>query len=442
MPSPQLNHSLQARAEQRLLLQPRLLQSIEVLQVPAQDLEGWLLEAAEANEALQVEPPLAAGPPRSREASERYDEMLRNQPDKRRGLSECLLEQVDLLELAPDQERWLRFLITCVDEHGYLSPNDAELEHLAEESGLAPDPTALGLAIGALQRLEPRGIGGRDMVESLLLQLDQDDPDYPQLCRLLEEFLEPLAHNRLPAVARGMGLELEQLGALLARLRGLDPTPGAEYSAQESPGLRPDLVVEEESPGQFSVRVERAALPAVSIDADIAGLIRDATTPREVRAWARERTERARWIVDAVRQRGETLLRVGRAVFEWQRPFLESGPGHLRPLTMSELAKALDLHLSTVSRAVSGKYVQCPWGILPLRQFFQVATGDDEAPARDDLCAIVRSIFDQEDATAPLSDDAVADELERRGHGVARRTVAKYRRELGIPSSYRRRKYA
>jgi RNA polymerase sigma-54 factor len=442
MSTPQLTTGLYVRAEQRQLLQPRLLQSIEVLQVPAQDLEGWLLEAAEGNEALQVDPPLASGPAPSREATERHDEMLRNQPDRRRGLAECLLEQVELLELAPEPDRWLRFLVTCVDEHGYLSPNDAELEHLAAKTGMDPDPTSLGLAIAALQRLEPRGIGGRDMVESLLLQLDEDDEDYPRLCRLLEEFLEPLSQNRLPAVARGMGLELEELSELLGRLRGLDPRPGAGLSSVEVPFLRPDLVVEEESLGQWSVRVESTLLPAVSIDADIAGLIKDSETPKDVRAWARERTERARWIVDAVRQRGETLLRVARTVFEWQRPFLESGPGNLRPLTMGEVAQVLDLHLSTVSRAVSGKYVQCPFGILPLRHFFQVATGDGEAPARDDLCAIVRSIFEGEDAREPLSDDAVADELERRGHEVARRTVAKYRKQLGIPSSYRRRKYA
>jgi RNA polymerase sigma-54 factor len=439
-----MNTGLYARAEQQLVLQPRMLQSIEVLQVPAQDLESWLLAAAESNEALLVElaGPAASSPGSGREATERHDEMLRNQPDRLRGLAESLLEQVDLLDLEPRLEGWLRFLITCLDGNGYLSPSDEELLELAREAGLERDATALGLAIGALQRLEPRGIGGRDMVESLLLQLDQDDAEYPLLCRLLEEFLEPLAHNRLPAVARGLGVELDELGALLLRLRGLDPRPGADLTAGAARRLRADVVVAEEPPGSWSVCVEHSSLPAVSIDPEITGLARAADSSSEVRAWARERVERARWVVDAVRQRAETLLRVAGVVFERQRPFLDSGPGHLLPLTMGEVAAQLDLHVSTVSRAVSGKHVQGPWGILPLRHFFQVATGDGAAPARDDLGAIVRSIFEDEDAFEPLSDDQVAEELARRGHRVARRTVAKHRGQLGIPSSYRRRKYA
>lgn len=441
-PSPQ--QGLFARPEQRQLLQPRLLQSIEVLQLPVHELEAWLAAAAEENQALVLEAPGpgSSGPLPSREATERHDEMLRNQPDRRRGLTDELLEQVDLWGLEIEVDRWVRFLIGCLDENGYLSPTDEELEGLAGEAGLAPDRTALGLGIAALQRLEPRGIGGRDMQEALLLQLDDEDADYSLLCRLIEEFLEPLAKNRLPQVARGLGLELEELGTLLERLRGLDPCPGAGLLAEGAPELRPDVVVEEEAPGRYTVSLEFSQLPAVQLDDELLQLARDAGSPREARAWARERVERARWVVEALEQRGATLLRVAGRVFHHQRAYLERGPGHLQPLTMVAVAEELGLHLSTVSRAVSGKVVQCPWGILPLRHFFQAATGDAEAPAREDLREIVRAVFDGEDTRAPLSDDQAVEELARRGHQVARRTVAKYRGELGIPSSYRRRKYA
>ena len=443
MASSKLHQGLGLRAEQQLLLQPRLLQSIEILQIPAQDLEGWLLEAAETNEALKVELPElpTSGPRPSRDATDSHDEMLRNQPERERGLMESLEEQLGLLELSPNLEVWVRFLMTCLDENGYLAASDEELYRLANEVGLESDPASLGLAIGALQRMEPRGIGGRDMIEALLLQLDEGADDYPSLCRLIEEFLDQLASNRLPVVARGLGIELDELGELLEQLRGLDPRPGATLVEQQSPVLRPDVVVEREEDGTWSLRIERSCLPSVSIDPEIAELAHPRTPSKELRQWARDKVERARWVVDAVAQRGETLLRVATEVFRRQQRFLEEGPGHLAAFTMGEVAEKLELHISTISRTVSGKYVQCPWGVLPLRHFFQVSTGSTEAPARDDLCEIVRAIFAGEDASDPLSDDAVAAELERRGHRVARRTVAKYRRQLGIASSYRRRKY-
>ncbi len=443
MASSRLQQGLHARAEQQLLLQPRLLQSIEVLQIPAQDLEGWLREAAESNEALMVEMPElpSPGPRPSREATDRHDEMLRNQPERERGLAEDLEEQLSLLDFDSSKASWVRFLISCLDENGYLSPSDEELYRLAHEVGLEGNPASLGPAIAALQGLEPRGIGGRNMVEALLLQLDGESEDYSLLCRLLEDFLQDLASNRLPVVARALGVDLDELGLLIEQLRGLDPRPGAELNVSQAPVLRPDIVIEPESDGSWSVRLERSSLPNVTIDREVADLAKEKDSSREVRDWARDRVERARWVVDAVAQRGETLLRVATEVFERQRAFLEDGPGHLVAFTMGQVAEVLEVHVSTVSRAVNGKYVQCPWGILPLRHFFQVATGSADAPARDDLCEIVRAIFEGEDAREPLSDEAVAEELDRRGYSVARRTVAKYRRQLGIASSYRRRKY-
>lgn len=445
MSSPSLNQGLHARAEQQLLLQPRMLQSIEVLQLPAIELEGWLERAAEENQALIVEAPrVDPGPGASRsawEATQRHDEMLRNQPDREKTLPEALLEQLALVELEREEEAWVRFLIGCLDENGYLSLSDEELLELAVTSGLEADSAALGLAIGRVQRFEPPGIGGRNMTEALLLQLDPGAEEYALLCRLLEEFIDDVATNRLPRVARALGVELEELSLLLGELRQLDPRPGAELTATDAPVLRPDVVVERDERGGWSVAVERSSLPSVSLDPELVALAKDRGITPEAKSWARDRVERARWIVDAVGQRGATLLRVATAVFERQRDFLEEGPGHLRPLKMSDLAAELELHVSTVSRAVAGKQVQAPSGIHPLRYFFQTAPGSDEGVARDDLRDIVRGVFAGEDPTSPLSDEEVAEELGRQGHEMARRTVAKYRKELGIPSSYRRKKH-
>ncbi|MCB9914402.1 MAG: RNA polymerase factor sigma-54 [Planctomycetes bacterium] len=441
---------LHARAEQSLVLEPRMLQAIEVLQLPAQDLEAWLLDAAEQNQALQVEPP--AAPEGGRlgrgwDATERHDEALRNQPERAPGLVASLAEQASWLELEPALDDALHFLIGCLDGNGYLSPDDEELLDLARLEGLALDAGALGRAIAQLQRLEPRGVGGRDLTEALLLQLDPRAPDYAALCRLVEECLDDLAANRMPAVARALGVELDELARLVAQLRGLDPRPGAGLAEEDAPVLRADVLVLPTEDGGWEVSVDRAALPAVALDAELVELAKDRTQGREARAWARERVERARWIVDAVRQRGETLLRVARRVFEHQAAFLAEGPGHLAPLTMSQLADELELHVSTISRTVAGKHVQTPWGFFALRHFFQsaapgAAAGAESVTARDDLREVVRRLFAEEDPRAPLSDEDAVAELTRRGHPLARRTVAKYRTELGIPSSYRRRRYA
>jgi RNA polymerase sigma-54 factor len=445
MAGSRLHQGLAARAEQQLLLQPRMLQSIEVLQVPAQDLEAWLQRAAEENQALVVERPDAGepGPRPSAEATRRHDEWLHSQPGREGGLAEALDAQLTLLDLPDPRRSWLDLLVAALDADGLLTTTDEELLALGEAAGLEPDPTELGCAIAALQQLEPRGVGGRDLVECLLLQLDPGDPDYAALCGLVEGHLEDIAHGRLPAIGRALGVDPAELDRLVERLRHLDPRPGRGEAADLAPVLRPDVVIEPGEDGALEVRLARGSQPTVSIDPELHALARSRDLPADARGWARECVERARWVVEAVEQRGATLLRVACAVAAHQRAFLERGPGHLVPLAMGDVAAELGLHVSTVSRAVSGKHVQCAQGVLPLRRLFQQAmAGEGGGAARDDLVDLVRAIFAAEDPREPLSDEAVTEELARRGHEVARRTVAKYRRQLDIPSSYRRRRHA
>lgn len=449
---PTLGHALQQSLGQHQMLQPRMLQSIEVLQMTALELEPWLREQAEENEALEVaarrhdDGALPRGPVGSREATEAHDEMLRNQPDRSAGVAERVEEQLALVDAPPDVLAWARFLVHCLDDHGHLALEDAELLELGALQGLPRDPARLAEAQRLLWSLEPRGIGARGAVHALLLQLDPDDPDFAHLRALLVDFLEDLARNKLPAVARSLGIGIDDLQGLLSRLGALDPHPGRELLDAGAPLLRPDVRVEaaavEGGTGlEFEVALDRGGLPAVRLDGDVQRLARDKRQSAEVRRYLRGKLDRARWVVEAVAQRERTLLRVAGALFEHQRAFLEHGPGHLAVLRMGDLARELELHVSTVSRAVSGKHAQTPWGILPLRHFFQASAGADQESARDDVLDVVKGIFAAEDHAQPLSDDQVVAELERRGWKVARRTVAKYRGELGIKSSYRRRRY-
>lgn len=432
------------RAEQQMLLQPRMLQAIEVLQLPALELSTFLAQAALENEALQVEPPVEtpAAPraaSRGREATERHDEWLQNQPDPR-GSREQIEEQLALSSVGAELVPWVRLVVDALDENGILSPSDEQLLELAEERELARDEALLGRAIAVVQGLEPRGVGARNAVEALLLQLDPQDAEYALLCRLLEEFLEELAQNKLPSVARSMGIEVDHLNGLLEMLRELNPRPWSG-EAQDAPVIVPEVLVEPRPEGGYDVTVENAGLPTVTIAPEVVEIAGDRSQPRDVRGYLRDKLERARWIVDAVEHRRVTLVRVAALVFERQRAFVEDGPSGLVPLRMHEVAEELELSVSTVSRAVAGKHAQTPWGVFPLRHFFQAGTGKREEVARDNVREVVREVFASEDRTRPLSDDEVVELLRGRGLELARRTVAKYRKELGIPSSYRRRKY-
>jgi len=437
-----------------MLLQPRMLQAIEVLQLPTLELTTFLTQAALENEALAVEPPNdvpsealgstgssgPSGPAGGWDATDRHDEWLRNQAEPGRGSRDQIEEQLAMLAIDEQLTPWAHLVVDALDDNGYLTASDEMLLELAVERGLEYGDGRLGRAIALVQGLEPRGVGARNAIEALLLQLDPGDEDYALLCRLLEEFLEELAKNKLPSVAQAMGIELARLQELLETLRGLNPRPwsGGDDSV---PAIMPDVVVEQRPEGGFDVRVENAGLPVVTIDPEVSSIAKDRSQPKEVRRYLRDKVVRARWIVDAVEQRRGTLVRVAVSLFEHQRTFVEEGPSRLVPLRMHQLADELGLAVSTVSRTVAGKHVQTPWGVFPLKHFFQAGAGQGETVARENVREAVRDVFANEDSERPLSDDEVVEMLKRKGLALARRTIAKYRKELGIPSSYRRRKF-
>ncbi|MEZ6014017.1 MAG: RNA polymerase factor sigma-54 [Planctomycetota bacterium] len=429
--------------KQQMLLQPRMLQSIEVLQLPATELEAWLARQAEENEALSVTSP-ARPTALAREASDAHDEWLQSQAAPPRSAADEALRQVEERGLPADERAWVEYLIGSLDERGFLSASDEELAARAVDqelplAGTQGGAALLASAIATLQDLEPRGIGARSAVEALLLQLDPSDPEYGLLCSLLEDFLGELARGQVAAVADALGLERGDVERLLGVLEELDPRPAAR-AIDAGVAIVPDLLLLPTEDG-FELRLVRGHLPEVQIDADIAALAKDPRSSADDRRYVRQKVERARWVIDAVHERGETLLRVATAVFERQRAFLAVGPSALAPLRMGEVAEDLGLATSTISRAVAGKYVQTSYGVQPLRAFFQSSASEDgAAPARDAVRDRVRELIAAEDAAAPLSDDAVVERLGAEGTSIARRTVAKYRKELGIPSSYERKR--
>ena len=457
-PSHGLRQELATR--QQMLLLPQMLQSLELLELPAGELESWLEAQAESNEALLVRSPQ---PPQSgesvparpsaaaRAATERHDGWLEEQPGRAASLSERIEQELGLLEVAPLRAQWVRWLVGQLDQNGWLTLSDDELLLRARADGLAHPGTTeecerelgeMAVAIATLQQIEPRGLGARNAIESLLLQLDPRDADYALLARLLEDFLSELARNRLPQVARAMGIELEHLERLLVHLRGLDPAPGRNLVESSSPAIRPEVLVERKPEGGFEVRLDGGAWPTVEIDPELERMAQESGRASPLARYLRPKIESARSIQGALAQRQRTLSRVALALFARQTRFLEDGPRALAPLRMGEIADELGLSLSTVSRAISGKHAQTPWGVLALRWFFQAGAGGAESQTQDALREAVRALFAAEDPAHPLSDDEALGRLQTRGFSLARRTLSKYRSELGIKSSYLRRKHA
>ena len=444
-------------ARQQMLLLPQMLQSLELLALPALELEAWLSQEAESNEALLVRPSEAAAAPplvargSARAASELYEGWLEEQPGRSTSLAERIDAELALRDVRPERAAWVRWLVGELDPNGWLSAGDEELYARAQAAGLARGRSQaecehelgeMGAAIATLQQLEPRGLGARNGVEALLLQLDPHDHDYGLLARLLEDFLSDLARNRMPQVARALGVDLARLEELLARLRGLDPAPLRELEEQSTPAIRPEVLVDAIADGGFKVRLDSSAWPSVRVDPELEELARREGRKSELARYLRPKLESARSIQGALAQRQRTLARVAAALFAHQREFLREGPRAVAPLRMGELADELGLSLSTVSRAIAGKHAQTPWGILPLRSFFQAGAGGEEGQTRDALREAVRELFAGEDPARPYSDDEALERLRGRGFELARRTLAKYRSELGIKSSYLRRKHA
>ena len=466
-----------ARLEQRLVQSPQMIQAMQILQLPTLDLEERIAQELTENPCLEVAEPdvsetrepdveeprepdgveamleeleryerdFGDGPPRPApvEEGDRKYEAMQNAPSLPQTLAEALLQQLAILSLDDRERILLEYVIGSLDERGYLPDS---LEVLAEElrDQLAP-PVELEELEDALDRLRSvthPGMGARDLRESLLLQLAPRGVDDPLVRAIVSEHLEDLEANRLPRIARATGHGIEDVKEAIERIRLLDPIPGAEYGEARATVITPDVVVEEID-GTYEVRLDRQRVPRLTLSKRYRTLLQAAQEPK-TREWVRKWLESARWFIDAVQQRQTTLERLARAVFKRQESFLDHGISGLKPLRMQEVADDLGVHISTVSRGVSGKYAQTPRGIFPMKFFFTGGTTKEsgEVASQASIKQRIKEILAQEDASKPYSDDQVATLLdERDGIKIARRTVTKYRKALGIASSSQRRSY-
>lgn len=484
------------RQAQKQILSQRMIQSMEILQLPLQELEERIDMEMEKNPLLEmdeesgedsategpqeaddtgffeVEKEIVVGdspnsqddfriadefaatysdtidelPSRSQNWIEdeegRRDDAFANIASHDQTLEEHLIEQLSWYDLE-ESVRWMAERIICnLDRNGFLPYDAAELlgPKAAQEDFLTFEEALL-----IVKELEPSGVGAKNVNECLLMQLRPGRPYYEELQVLIRSHLEDLEHNRLPYISKQTGFSIQLIGRALDELRKLNPRPGASFAYDPTPPIIPDVFIDKDEDGKYTARLEEGRLPSLRISRYYRELMKQRDTDKDTKEYIKQKVGSAQWLIDAIMQRRNTLLRVSQAIVDLQLDFFEFGPGSLKPLKMQQVADIVGVHVTTVSRACDEKWLQCSQGIFALKRFFTggVSTTEEgeEEIAQDVVHQKLQELVNSENKEKPYSDEELVTLLEEGGVKVARRTIAKYRQALNIPSSRERRQW-
>ncbi|MBU2457546.1 MAG: RNA polymerase factor sigma-54 [Planctomycetes bacterium] len=484
----------QMRMEQRMKLAPRMIQSMEILQLPMMALiekieaelnSNPVLEIEEINETdspadnieggpgqseTQTQEIRTAGESKTEDFHQRLDdfaeqsddymyrteisgrarndgefdkklEAMNNTPALAVSLNDYLKEQWRLVDTDEKTKKAGEHIIDYIDEKGYLK---VRLEQLHNKDKHEFGMDDLERALKLVQQLEPAGVGARDVKECLLIQMAQSSDDMSFEMEIVSKYLDKLLENKLPEIAKKMNCEVEQINEAILRMRKFDTSPGLQISKVKNPPIKADVIAEARDGGGFKVYLVEKNIPTLRINEYYSDMARDKKADTKTRQFLKDNIRSARWLMDAIAQRKQTLLKVSQAVVDSQGEFFEKGRSHLKPLPMSEIADKVGVHIATVSRAVSGKYIQSPQGLTPLRDLFGggMETDDGGSESFEAIRAKMQQIVDSEDKSKPLSDEAIRKKLEQMGvKDIARRTVAKYRKLMNIPTARFRKRF-
>lgn len=506
----QLSQSIGMRPELRhgqlQILTPRMIQSMEILQLPLQKLEERIEQELQNNPVLEMsegetdpelildgdaesKPEFAEGEKAlvvkdNGDGAEDFDrlaklsEYLENEEfntnnsfrvsagsydgerDKKldamnntaaRGitLQEHLLGQWAFVECPTAVRKAGEAIINSIDSEGYFR---ADFESLIRESKNAFTILDLQDALHLVQTLEPAGVGARNLRECLLLQLatlEQDTEraqghDFELERALITEHLTDLEMNRYPQISKKLDRPIADIQAAVKRLGRLHPHPGKQVGGDDAPAITPDaLIWYDEENDRYEIEMTNDPAPNLFISGMYRKMIKNRACDKKTREFLANNVRNARWLLESIEQRKSTILRVIRAVVDAQREFFDKGPEFLKPLPMILVADQLGIHVATVSRAVSEKWIQTPRGVFPLRRFFSGGTtnAEGEDMSWDAVKEKLKGIIESEDKHDPLNDDDIVIKLKEQGIDLARRTVAKYRKILNIPTARQRRQF-
>lgn len=490
-----LDTSMSQRMSQTMVLAPRMIQSMEILQLPIMALQERIEHEMQENPVLEMkdaggaaedefEPPAPAerdvddparelviddkhdyekdfdrleainkdwsdhfneeSRPSSNRISEEMDkkhDAMANMASRPQSLEDYLNDQVAFLAAAAEDVVILKTLIANLDDRGYLATPLEDIARQVHPEGTPPPPIEkMEEQLRVLQRFDPPGVAARDMVECLLLQLTPETPHKDVLKAIIQNHLDDVYHNRVPIIQKKTGFDVETIKEAIEALSHLNPKPGAAFHEENIPYVVPDIAIERDDFGEYQVRLLDDWTPKLYISKTLFELYKNKSTESKDREFLKRKLQSAQWLIDAIEQRRKTVMNVTKAIVQHQKNFLDKGPEFIEPLKMQQIADQVGVHVTTVSRAVDDKWVQTPRGIFPLKRFFgggtQTASGEEVAweTIKQKLLEVVAN----ENKSEPLSDEDLQKKLEEAGYPIKRRTITKYRKMLNIPSSRQR----
>jgi RNA polymerase sigma-54 factor len=421
----------------KLSLTKELTQAIELLQYSALELRSFLYEQSLENPFLEIK---ESHRPETYKRLHRQEKQngIENISVSSETLASYLSMQLSMIELSPQERRIMNYLVASLDEDGYLRIDESEIA-----SHLAVTNDAVKQAIDLLQSLEPAGVGARSLQECLFLQLLRL-PNRNNLAeQIVSDYFSMFAEKAWKTLAKRLNVDVKEIQQVSDLICKLHPRPGSNYAKTDPCFVAPDLIVERYGEG-FRVLLNDEAFPQLLWNSGYERKIRR-QQDKQIEQFIKEKHQQFEWLIKSLEQRKQTLVNVMNKIVERQTECFEKGFSALKPLTMREIAEALNIHESTVSRTVRNKYVQTPHGTVELRYFFSCAvslanTSEDASAAQ--AKAFIKQLIESENKSAPLSDQKLAELLhEKYEIVISRRTVAKYREQLNIPSSAKRKRY-
>ncbi|HCF50682.1 MAG TPA: RNA polymerase sigma-54 factor [Syntrophomonas sp.] len=461
-----LTHDVILAQQQKLLMTPELRQAIAILQMSSLELSEYIRNELAENPLLEEKPDVEepadaqdeSEPETNDDISEWLDvfgdsdrdtydagvnyqgeeKSLENYLAQKPSLYEHLEFQLHLFSTTPEEQEIGQYLIGSIDQNGYLT---AKLDDVARQ--LNVDLEEVEKALELIQSFNPPGLGARDLPECLILQLRQYDKDSEIARNIINNHLTDLARGRLNHIAQKVGAPVRKVQEICDLIRTLDPKPGLQFSGDEIKYVTPDVIVEKIE-GEYVVIINDFNFPRLIVNNMYESMLKQADAQsQEARKYLEEKIGSAIWLIRSIEQRRMTLYRVSRCIVDLQTEFLDKGVKYLKPMTLRQVAEMINVHESTVSRATTNKYMQTPQGLFELKYFFSTGvecSGEDKVSSKS-IKHMLQDIVAREDPQHPISDEAISQQLQEKGIRISRRTVAKYRQELNIPSTSARRRY-
>lgn len=445
-------------------LSPQMQQSLQVLQAPTMELRNLVEAELQANPTLEEEVPekesddeweeeleeisrldeewrdymvqSGAYDGRSPEAQERR-EFLLNSIRTPKSLQQHLLDQLALSDLSEEDREVAEAILGNLDEAGLLDVSLTELANLTNTR-----EEEVERVLKEVQMLDPVGVAARDLRECLLIQLQRVGKGVSLEARIVSDHLGDLLKRRFPEVARRLGVSVGEVQQAADFIATLEPRPARQFSDVDHQIVQPDVIVEEEG-DDYIVSLNNEQIPMLRISNYYKDLLSEPEYRGQVRDYIREKIKGGRFFIKCIQQRQQTILNIAREIVARQKEFLREGPSALRPMTMNQVAQAVGVHETTVSRATNGKHMLTPQGMFEMKYFFtpgyQTESGTDIS--NESVRKAITDVVAKEDKRHPLSDQAILEVLKDRGIPIARRTVAKYREQLGILPSHLRKTF-